>query len=140
VTPCAINLNGHFLLAVILVVTVACSASDKEDESLTFIRCMEHIEGDQLSSPECRQKAAKICYALSRELPLSTRIRLAIATTKAITSDLASIAGIKFEPWNEGDCVASWQDICHDLGPLFPCQYETCLNEIPQKCAKYGYQ
>jgi len=130
-----------FLLALMLGGLVGCSASDKEDEQLrTLIRCMERIEGDQLSSPECRRKASKICYVLSRELPLSTRIRYAIAETKAIISDLARIVGIKFEPWNEGDCVASWQDICHDFGPAFPCGYETCLNEIPQECAKYGDQ
>lgn len=127
------------LLAVILGVIVGCSASDKENEQLrTLSRCMEQIEGDQVSSPECRRRASKICYVLSRELPLSTRIRNAIAQTKGITSDLVRIVGIKFEPWNEGDCVASYQDICHDLGLVFPCQYETCLNKIPQECAKYG--
>ena len=135
-----LNLNGYFLFAVTLSVIVGCSASHKEDGTRIFIDCMEQIQRNQLSSSDCHQKASEICSALSGELALSTRMRLVLAETKGIASDLARLAGIDFEPWNQSDCVAVHQDICHDFGPFFPCQYESCLNEIPQKCAKYEDQ
>lgn len=131
-----INLSGQLLTAGTFIVIVGCSASHEDDRTRTFIECMEQIQGDQLSSQECRRKASDICFALSRELAFSTRIRLVLAETKGIASDLSRLAGIEFESWNYSDCVAVQQDICQDLA--MPCEYESCLMEISQKCSKYG--
>ena len=127
----------RLLLAAALVLLSACGDADEENGTRTFVDCMEHIRADELSPPDCRRRASKICHELSRQLPFVTRVWLAVATAKGIASDVAQLAGIDFEPWNHRDCFVFHQDICHDLGPFFPCQYEPCLAEIPQECEEY---
>ena len=130
----------HLFLAVILALLSACGNTDEENVTLAVVDCMQHIRADYLSSPDCRRRAPEICYALSRELSIVTKARLSVATAKGIASDFAQLAGIDFEPWNHKDCVVVHQDICQDLGPIFPCQYESCLEEIAQECEKYQTQ
>ena len=130
----------HLLLAGALALLSACGDADEDNVTLTIIDCMQHIRADYLSTPDCRQRAPEICYALSRDLSIVAKARLAFATAKGVASDLGGLAGIDFEPWNHGDCVVVQQDICQDLGPYFPCQYESCLAEITEKCEKYHTQ
>ena len=125
------------LLGAALVLLPGCGDAGEENGTRTFVDCMEHIRTGWVSPPDCRRRASKICYELSRELPFITRVRLAVATAKGIASEVARIAELIFEPWNHGDCFVVHQDICQDLGPLFPCQYESCLAEIPQECEEY---
>jgi hypothetical protein len=114
----------------------ACGDSDEEMDN--FVYCMDIVQYDEFATPDCRHRIRTICRDISRKGSLVWRARLAVSTVKGIARDFARLAGVQFGVLEEShaECVVSYEDICKDFGVLWPCDYESCLAEIPQNCAE----